>query len=102
MAYINGKEVLFAPINHKLTKKIITENGEYNASADNVDGYSRVIVNVLNATDPDTPLVLIPIMVYTEEEMTTLLETAPVGAIYQYMGTSATYEQGALYVVEEI
>lgn len=32
----------------KLIKKNITENGEYSASSDNVDGYSKVNVNVPN------------------------------------------------------
>jgi hypothetical protein len=40
--------------------------------------------------------------VSTEAEMTALLSTAEVGAIYKYTGeTTDTYENGALYVVEE-
>lgn len=47
----------------------------------------------------DSPL---PIEVATADEMTALLETAEVGAIYKYTGeTTDTYENGALYVVEE-
>jgi hypothetical protein len=43
-----------------------------------------------------------PIEVATEEEMNALLNTAGVGAIYKYTGeTTDTYENGALYVVEE-
>ncbi len=44
----------------------------------------------------------LPIEVATEAEMTALLSTAEVGAIYKYTGeTTDTYENGALYVVEE-
>ena len=46
----------------------------------------------------DSPL---PSEVATESEMTALLETAEVGSVYKYTGTSGTYENGALYVVEE-
>ena len=47
----------------------------------------------------DNPL---PIEISTETEMTALLETAEVGSIYKYTGeTTDTYENGALYVVEE-
>lgn len=46
----------------------------------------------------DSPL---PIEVATADEMTALLSTAEVGAIYKYTGeTTDTYENGALYVVE--
>ena len=45
----------------------------------------------------DSPL---PIEVATEAEMTALLETADVGSVYKYTGTTGTYENGALYVVE--
>ena len=34
-----------------LIEKIITENGEYNASSDNADGYSKVTVNVSGGND---------------------------------------------------
>ena len=47
----------------------------------------------------DSPL---PIEIATADEMTALLETAEVGAIYKYTGaTTDTYENGALYIVEE-
>lgn len=46
----------------------------------------------------DSPL---PAEIATEEEMTALLETAEVGSVYKYAGESGTYENGALYVVEE-
>lgn len=54
------------------------------------------------STDPeevDSPL---PIEVFTEAEMTALLETSEVGSIYKYAGeTTDTYENGALYIVSE-
>lgn len=44
----------------------------------------------------------LPTEVSTEAEMTALLETAEVGSVYKYTGeTTDTYENGALYVVEE-
>ena len=43
----------------------------------------------------------LPIEVSTEAEMNALLETAPVGAVYKYVGgTTAIYESGGLYLVE--
>lgn len=38
----------------------------------------------------------------SESEMTALLETAEVGSVYKYMGTTGTYENGALYIVEAV
>ena len=43
----------------------------------------------------------IPIEVSTEAEMTALLENGEVGGVYKYTGTTGTYENGALYVLEE-
>ena len=45
----SGTETIVAP---DLTTKSITENGTYNASSDNADGYSQVTVNV-----PTTPII---------------------------------------------
>lgn len=58
MAYIKGKEIFFPPkinvskLDATLTKKEITQNGEYPASADGVDGYSKIVVNVTDTTTP--------------------------------------------------
>lgn len=57
---------------------------------------SDIIVTAPEVTDSPSP-----IEISTETEMTALLETAEVGAIYKYTGTTGTYENGALYVVEE-
>lgn len=46
----------------------------------------------------DSPL---PTEIATEEEMTALLDTAEVGSVYKYTGETDTFENGALYVVEE-
>ena len=46
----------------------------------------------------DSPL---PIEVSTEAEMTELLTSGEVGGVYKYTGTTGTYENGALYVLEE-
>lgn len=69
--------------------KTITENGK----GINVAQFATVDVEV-----PDSPL---PIEVSTESQMNSLLNTAEVGSVYKYTGTSGTYENGALYVVEE-
>lgn len=65
-----------------------------NATKIIVDGYSEVIVNVEAS---DSPL---PIEVSTEAEMTALLTSGEVGGVYKYTGTTGTYENGALYVLE--
>lgn len=39
--------------------------------------------------------------VSTEAEMTALLESGEVGAIYKYVGETGIYENGALYTIEE-
>lgn len=46
----------------------------------------------------DSPL---PIEVSTEAEMTALLGSGEIGGIYKYTGETGTYENGALYVLEE-
>jgi hypothetical protein len=58
---------------------------------------ATVVVNVL--APPDSPL---PIKISNETEMNALLSTADVGSIYKYIGTTGTYENGALYVVEAV
>lgn len=52
MAMYNGKKVLTVVKygGKTLGVKSITANGEYNASADNVDGYSKVTVNVASVS----------------------------------------------------
>lgn len=46
----------------------------------------------------DSPL---PTEVSTEAEMTALLTSGEVGGVYKYTGATGTYENGALYVLEE-
>lgn len=46
----------------------------------------------------ETPL---PKEIATETEMTELLEVSEVGSVYKYVGESGTYENGAIYIVEE-
>ena len=54
MGYYNGKKVLTVVDvrggGSVLTEKSITQNGVYNASSDNADGYSKVTVNVSGGT----------------------------------------------------
>jgi hypothetical protein len=42
----------------------------------------------------------IPIEVSSETEMNALLSSGTVGGVYKYTGTTGTYENGALYVLE--
>jgi hypothetical protein len=78
----------------------ITANGTIEAAPD--AGYaalSKVIVTVnVPATAVDSA---IPIEVSTEAEMTALLQNGEIGGVYKYTGTTGTYENGALYVLEE-
>lgn len=62
------------------------------------EGYDGLSAVLLTIQVPDSPL---PIEISTEAEMTALLKTAEVGSVYKYTGTTGTYENGALYVVEE-
>lgn len=56
---------------------------------------SDIVVEVPSAEDS-----AIPIEVSTEADMTALLESGEVGGVYKYTGTTGTYENGALYVLE--
>lgn len=68
----------------------VDENGEYD-----VTQYKTVDIEVPTSGGADSPL---PIEVSTADEMTALLNTAPVGAIYKYVGeTTDTYENGTKY-----
>lgn len=60
----------------------------------------KMIDNII-VTAPEVENSPLPIEVATEEEMNSLLETAEIGDIYKYTGETGTYENGALYVVEE-
>ena len=60
---------------------------------------SDVVVKVNEVEEKeDSPL---PTEIATEDEMTALLSTAEVGAVYKYTGESGTYETDALYIVAE-
>lgn len=102
-------------------EKTITKNGEYTPD-EGFDGFSKVAVNVpipngyivpsgtlsvtkngtYDATNYATAKVSItkPPEVSSEREMDTLLETAEVGSVYKYTGTSDIYKNGSLYIVE--
>ena len=80
----------------------ITANGTYTASqlVSGADGVSRVKVEVAGGgSGGGSPL---PIEVTTESAMNALLATSSIGSVYKYTGTSGTYENGALYVVEAV
>lgn len=66
-----------------------------------VDANGNIVaMEAVNLSDEleDTPM---PAEVTTEAEMTALLETAEVGAVYKYAGETGTYENGALYIISE-
>lgn len=84
----------------QVLEKNITENGQYNYSVD--EGYdafngerAEITVSVPQTVAPT------PIEISTESEMTSALDTATVGQLYKYTGTTGTYEQNAIYIVEE-
>ncbi len=62
------------------------------------NGTSEAIATENMASAIKIPL---PQKVATESGMTSLLETAEVGSVYMYVGESGTYENGAIYIVEE-
>lgn len=57
-----------------------------------------VMLNEKGSGGTDSAL---PIEVSSEIEMTALLSSGTVGGVYKYTGTTGTYENGALYVLEE-
>lgn len=61
----------------------------------------KKMIDDIIVTAPEIENSPLPIEVATEEEMNALLETAEIGNIYKYTGETGTYENGALYVVEE-
>lgn len=66
--------------------KSITENGSYD-----VTNYAVASVNVPQA---------VPIDVSTDSGMTAVLTSANVGKAYRFTGTTGTYKNGDIYVVE--
>ena len=58
---------------------------------------SDIKITVPAAEVTDSPL---PTEVSTEAEMTALLTSGEVGGVYKYTGTTGTYENGTLYVLE--
>ena len=70
--------------------RTVTTNGTYDIS-----GYASVKVNV-----PETEDSPMPVEVESMAEMVALLDTAPIGAIYKYVGEADdVYEYGELYIV---
>ena len=68
----------FVPSNIKNGIEIFGVTGEYEGTADSA----------------------LPIEVSSEIEMNALLSSGTVGGVYKYTGTTGTYENGALYVLE--
>ena len=84
----------------RLTEKLQSLIVKANLTTGNADTDINGAVNSLcrGFGGNSSPL---PIEVATEEEMNALLETAEVGSVYKYTGTTTdTYESGALYIVE--
>lgn len=62
---------------------------------------SKKMKSDIKITVPESAFSPLPIEVATEAEMTALLTSGEVGGVYKYTGTTGTYENGALYVLEE-
>lgn len=85
-------------VKSKLQSLITASNAKTGKSDANLTDAVKTLLEGYGQGE-DSPL---PTEVATEDEMTALLSTAEVGAIYKYTGeTTDTYENGALYVVEE-
>lgn len=89
----DGIEYVSTRVPTTLITKEITENGTYKASDDGADGYSEVVVNVAQGN---------PIEVTTDQEMTNALVEDNLGKVYRFTGTSDTYDNNAIYIIEEI
>lgn len=87
----DGYDEVNVNVQPTLLTKNINANGTYTAQSDNAYGYSSVNVNVPQG---------IPQEISTENEMTALLVPANIGKAYKYTGTTGTYTNGNIYVVE--
>lgn len=90
-------EVIVNPIPEEYIIPIGSLNITENKTVD-VTKYASVTVAVEGGGGTDSAL---PIEVSTEAEMTALLTSGEVGGVYKYTGTTGTYENGTLYVLEE-
>ena len=71
-----------------------SNNGTFKASEDGADGFSEFTVDVEGG---ESGMSGKPVEVATQEE----IDALAVGTIFLYTGESGTYENGALYIVEE-
>lgn len=90
-----GEEIEIVKEKPNLITKETAENGIYNATNDNADGYSSFVVNVPSLKGN-------PIEVATDEEMTNALSEDNIDKVYKFTGTSSTYETDAIYIVSEV
>lgn len=80
-----------------LGEKTITENGTYPASADSLDGFSQITVQVAGSGGGGVTEIATP------EEMESFKTEANFGTIVKYIGTSDdTYTNGALYTLKKM
>lgn len=84
----------------------ITYNGSDVATVEGGNTATLPVKNKKMVTDiivtvPEAEDTALPIEVSTEAEMTALLESGEIGGVYKYTGETGTYENGALYVLEE-
>jgi hypothetical protein len=90
----------------KLQTKSVTqtETKQIFVADDGYAGIKELEVTVLTPANIDTPAEdsPLPIPVSSESAMITLLDTSEIGSVYKYTGeTTNTFENGALYIVEE-
>lgn len=99
-AKVNVAVPIPEPTAEELTVTPTGEKQEFTPT--DTDYYSKVTVEAIppEYTTGDSGLL---IEISTEAEMTALLETAPIGAVYKYVGESTdAYENGGIYIVEAV
>lgn len=78
-----------------IDSKEITQNGEYRASEDRLDGYSNIVVNVPTSN-------IDKFEISSENEMSVLTDKINIGNTYLYSGeTTEDFTNGSVYIVDE-
>lgn len=88
---VTDKEKVVVNIKPRLSNLGVSSNGTYNATESGFDGYSSVDVYV--------PLGR-AIEISTEEEMSAALTSNSLHTIFKYTGTTGTYTNGNMYIIE--
>ena len=73
----------------------VTVNGDVNLTSDNIKSGTSIFGVTGSYVDST------PIEIYTDAGMEAVLTSSNVGKVYKFIGTSSTYTNGDLYIVEE-